>query len=455
MATMKLAPHASGWRLARLTPVTPLERPGKREDVPAATAHAPTSLKAAFIFAIVSLTLLDRFGVRVSETYSINPALFALYGLMAVMLLTRSAQINGVGALIYVGVVTIAGLSFVLNLSLDQRQVTSITSLGLLLVLYVPFAICLRPSVGTTELWRWMMNWYIIFAAVVAVAGIVQFYAQFVFRAPWLFDYTNFIPLAIRSSGIYNTTNHAGSLIKSNGFFLREASGFSWYMALAFVCEWNLKKRKLLMAVLALAIVVSYSGSGLLALGVAMLFPLGQRTLLRVFCCAAVGAIVVVLLGDALNLTYTLGRVGEFDAAATSSSAYCRFILPGQVVAEQIDSDVWTTLFGHGPGTMQKLFDTCETTYGKVLFEYGFLGTIMLVALIIAAVNRSAVAIRVRVVLVVQWLLLGGSLLAPESMLLIFLMSALWPPSVGQGSAPSRGLDARAAKMGAARLGAS
>jgi hypothetical protein len=431
---MRLVSSSASWRLPRSWTVDP-ERRASSAPAGSATAATPRWLKVMFIFALMSLTVLDRFGLRATDTYSINPALIALYGLVAVALMTSSAQFNGVGALGYVGVVTVAGLSFVLNLSLDSHKYTSLTSLGLLLVLYAPFVVSLRPTVGTTALWHWMMKWFIVFCVGVAVFGIVQFYAQFVFHAPWLFDYTNFIPRAIRSSGVYNTTNPVGSLIKSNGFFLREASGFSWYMALALVCEWSLKKRKLVMAVLALAIVVSYSGSGLLALGLAMLFPLGQRTLVRVLAAAALGAIVITLFGDALNLTYTLSRIGEFDPGATSSSAYCRFIMPAKVASEQIDSDVWTALLGHGPGTMQKMFDTCETTYGKVLFEYGLFGAIAFAALILAAVNRAAAPIRIRVVLVVQWLLLGGSLLAPESMLFIVLMSALWPARVAEGTA--------------------
>ena len=451
---MKLAPRSAPWRIPRSWNVDPQQQ--RAEALPGEDAKAaiPGLLKAAFIFALVSMTVLDRFGLRVTDTYSINPSLFALYGLVGMMLLTRSAQINGVGALIYVGVVTAAGLSFMLNLSLDPRQYTTLGSLGLLLLLYAPLAICLRPAVGTTAAWHWMMNWYIAFAAALAVAGIVQFYAQFVFHAAWLFDYTTLIPAPIRGSGTYNTTNHVGSLIKANGFFLREASGFSWIMAFALLCEWSLKKRKLLMATLALALVVSYSGSGLLALGVAMLFPLGQRTVVRVFGCVVVGAIIVLVFGDALNLSYTLGRVGEFDS--THSSAYCRFIQPAKVVAEQIDSDTWTTLLGHGPGTTQKLFSTCETTYAKVLIEYGLLGTTAVVALILAAVNRAAAPIRIRVVLFVQWLLLGGNLLAPESLLVIVILSGLWPPGVALGAAPPlRTPRPRTANLAARRLGKS
>ena len=425
---MKLTSHRPLVALPRPQHATSFEQTVPAEAPASATAAAPAALKVAFMFALVSLTLLERFGVQVTASYSLNPALLALYGLVLVMVATRAAHLNGSGALMYVGVMAVAALSFIVNLSLDSRQYASLSSLGLLLLLYAPFTVALTPAVGTPAFWRWLMKWYIAFAVVLGVAGIVQFYAQFVFRAPWLFDFTPLIPAALRSSGTYNTTNAVGSLIKSNGFFMKEASGFSFYMAFALLCEWSTRRRKLPMAVMAFGIVVSYSGSGLLALGVALLFPLGQRTLVRVSACLVAGALVVMLFGESLNLSYTFGRIGEFES--TSSSAYCRFIAPGKLVAEQIDSDPWTVLVGHGPGTTQKLSTVCETTYGKVLFEYGLFGAIAFTALIVAAVNRSAAPVRVRVALVVQWFLLGGFLLGPEAVLAIYVIAGIWPAGV-------------------------
>jgi hypothetical protein len=425
---MKLESTRSGWRLPPSQPTAAV-----RPFAVTATGTTATALKASVIFALVSMTLLDRFGVRLSDTYSISPGMIALYVLLVAMVLTRSAELNPVGGLAFVGVITVAGLSFVLNVTLDTHQVVSLSSLMLLLVIYLPTVLSLRPGVGNTAMWQWVMKWYVGFAACLAVAGILQFYIQFVFRAPWLFDYTSLIPPAIRGSGLYNTTNPVGSLIKSNGFVLREASGFSAFMALALVCEWSLKRRKFILGLFAWGLVVCYSGSGLLALGVAMLFPLGQRTLVRVAGCVAIGAIVVVMFGDALNLTYTINRVGEFESS--KSSAYCRFIAPGKLVAEQIDSSSWTTWIGHGPGTTQKMSSVCETTYGKVLFEYGLLGALAIGAMVLVAVNRSAIPVRIRIVLLVQWLLLGGNLLAPDMMLLLYLISGMWPRQAAQEAA--------------------
>jgi hypothetical protein len=179
--------------------------------------------------------------------------------------------------------------------------------------------------------------------------------------------------------------------------------------------------------VLAFALVVSYSGSGLLAIGVAMLFPLGSKTLLRLVAAGLVAATIFVLFGDALNLNYTLSRLDEFDLHdATTSSAYCRFIAPGKIAIENIDSAPWTAYLGHGPGTTQKMYDTCETVFGKVVIEYGLLGTLAFAALVIGAINRPAAPIRLRVALLVNWTLLGGQLVAPDCLLTIFLFAAVW-----------------------------
>lgn len=430
---MRFAVAGSAWQASRAWDRTPARAAAAAPAFAPKAADPALPLKCAIVFALLSLTLLDRFGLRLSAAYAVGPTLLALYALVAAMLMTRSARLQGGMALMYVAVVSVSGLSYVVNVSLDPRSYASLGSWMLVLVLYAPLALSLAPAIGSAALWRWTMKGYLFLAVACALAGIVQFYAQFVFHAPWLFDFRPWIPNAIRGPDFYNTTNYVGALVKSNGFFLREASGFSAFMAFALVCEMSLQRRRLVMAVLALGLLVSYSGSGLLALAVAMLFPLGQKTLARLLACGVVGAIVVVLFGEALNLTYTLGRIGEFDS--TSSSAYCRFIAPAKLVAEQIDSDAWTTLLGHGPGTTQKLSTVCETTYGKLLFEYGLLGAIAFTALIVGAIGRSAAPIRLRVVLLLQWFALGGNLLAPEALLLIFFVSAMWPPGVAQSPA--------------------
>lgn len=407
----------------------PVQWPAAMAPDERAALQATRFIQGAIVFAILALTLLDRFGVRVAADYAVPPGMIALYVLLGVMILTGTGMLNTRGALAYVAVACVAGLSYLANASLRPPPAPSITSFLLLFVLYAPFAFSFRPGAVGPQLWRWMLRLYIGFAVFVAIAGIVQFFVQFAFRPDWLFNYMPLIPEPIRASGGWNTVNWADQWIKSNGFFLREPSIFSVAMAFALICELSIDRRKWVLALLAGGLVLTYSGSGLLCLAVAMLFPLDRHCLPRVLACVAVAAAVYFLFGEALNLGYTVDRVGEVNYGKTS--AYCRFVYPNVLILQNLDSSVWASLLGNGPGTMPKLDAFCangvETTYAKAVFEYGLLGALAFIALILGALNRSAAPIRIRVALAVMWLLLGGNLLTSEFLLLIFLFSAMWP----------------------------
>jgi hypothetical protein len=414
--------------------VLPLQWP-QTGDHRARDRHAASTerlLKGAIVLAFLALTIFDRFGLRLTAAYSIPPGIVAMYGLVAAMVFAGAAELNLRGALAYLAVASSAALSFIVNASVEPRPYISITSFLLVMVFYAPFAVSFGSGAAAPKLWHWTANLYIGFAVFIALAGIVQFFAQFVFRPEWLFDYTQLIPAPVRGSGGWNTVNSTGSWVKSNGFFLREPSIFSVAMAFALLCESSLARRKWVMAMLALALLLTYSGSGLLCLAVGMLFPMGRGTVVRVLAFAVLAAATFFLVGDALNLSYTLNRIDEF--ASERSSAYCRFVYPGAVVVQQIDSSPWTSLLGHGPGTMERMGATCadgaQTTYAKVLFEYGLVGTLAFGVLIFGALYWSAAPIRIRVALGVTWLLLGGNLLASEALLFIYILAAMWPESM-------------------------
>jgi hypothetical protein len=414
----------------------PLQWPQRTAPVDRVARRTERLLKAAFIFAMLALSVFDRFGLRLSADYSIPPGMMAMYTLVAAMFLAGAGTLNARGALAYLVLASVAALSFLINANLEPGSYPSLTSFLLLLVLYAPFAVSLRPGAAPPGLWRWMVQLYIGFCLFLAAAGIAQFFVQFAVRPEWLFNYTPLIPDAVRGSGGWNTVNWAEDWIKSNGFFLREASIFSIAMAFGLICELSLARRKWVMAALATALVLTYSGSGLLCLAIAMLFPLGWGSVSRVLACTAAAAAVFFLFGDALNLGYTLDRVGEVDSDKTS--AYCRFIYPNVLILQNLDSNPWASVLGHGPGTMPKFDTICsngvETTYAKALFEYGLAGALAFAALVFSALNRSAAPIRIRVALGVMWLLLGGNLLTSEFLLLIYIFSAIWPEGTARSN---------------------
>jgi hypothetical protein len=425
------ATHSSaGWRTGRTgidgAETGRSEKPASHVPCETSSKALPAVLALAAGFFLLAITVLDRFGVRVSQAFSLSPSMIALYGLVAAMLWTGALRIAPTMAALCAAALTCVGVSLFININYAPWWgVVSISSWSLLVALYLPFMTQMDAQRNTRAMQAWLMQAFLFTITVVAACGVVQYMAQFVLRAPWLIDFTPMIPEPLRASGLANTANVIGRAFKSNGFFMREASGFSFMVALAMVLEWNLRRRIWMLAILAAGQVVSYSGSGLAVLLVAMLVPLGFKTVLRVGVAALVLVVLYMTAGEALQLDYTLGRVGEFGS--DRSSAYCRFVLPAQVVWSRFDVEPWVSLLGHGPGTMQKITGACETTYGKLLFEYGLLGGLAFTALVVAAVRRSWMPAQAKAGLLVYWYLLGGNLLRPEALVLIFALCAMWP----------------------------
>jgi hypothetical protein len=137
---------------------------------------------------------------------------------------------------------------------------------------------------------------------------------------------------------------------------------------------------------------------------------------------------VLWLLGDLLNLTYTLSRITEFGSER--SSAYHRYVGPVRLIASSFDLASASTWLGHGPGTIRHAkaaFDFHDPTWAKLMFEYGMLGTAAVVTLFRAALSRHEVRPEIRATLFVSWLLLGGNLLAPEHVYLCLALVTLLP----------------------------
>jgi hypothetical protein len=137
---------------------------------------------------------------------------------------------------------------------------------------------------------------------------------------------------------------------------------------------------------------------------------------------------VLYVLGDVLNLSFTLGRLAEFGSER--SSAYHRYIGPARLIATSFDPDSATAWFGFGPGTISQAkatFDFHDPTWAKLLFEYGVLGTLGMVSLFARSLWRSDVPSELRATLFLSWLLLGGHLLAPDHDYLCLALVTLLP----------------------------
>lgn len=385
-------------------------------------------MRLAYALLLVSILIFARFGINLGS-YSLDLSAVAMYGLVTLGLLTGALDVSLKRAALYGLCVACAGLSLYVNLLARDVPNTSFGSLSLVLFLYLPFLFVLRPrTLSSNDDIRFCHGLFLNLGFFVACAGVAQFFVQFVYRPSWLFDFSHLIPSPLRGSSHYNTTIPVGSFFKSNGFFLREPSGFGFLVALCFLMEWEGPKRFVRLGLFALALIVSYSGTGILTLLIGALFPLNLRTTLRILGLLGAGTLVFLVAGEVLNLNATLDRVSEFDEQRKNSSGYIRYIAPARLIGDTFFSDLWTPLVGHGPGSISRekqLYEFFDPTWAKLLFEYGVLGALSFLALFIVTLSHPGLSPSVRAVLFFCWLVMGGHLLSPSNNYLVLALAGL------------------------------
>ena len=428
-----------------LHPETGPARPARarqRGPASASVAAAPAPLELAppeaavrygFVALAIALVLTDRFAVSISSL-PLGATLPITYILLLLLLMHRKLAIDPGALLFYVAATTVAVLSYFLNINAFGGSPASVASMALLLVIYLPLVFTLKAETTTAAQWRWMMRVLSNVLLVSAITGIVQFYAQFVIHEPWLFDASLLIPDPIRGQGLYNSAIRLGSFYKSNGFFTREPSGFSYLMAFGLLVELALFKRRWRMAAFVLALALSYSGTGILVLAIGLLLPLRIKTLLTL----GIGGLVVVIgnaaAGDPLDLAFTYARIGEFTTRG--SSAYIRYVAPMQMIDLNIDTTPWSMWVGHGPGMIFRMPGPSEfhdPTWAKLTVEYGMFGFMIFIGLMLYKLAAFPAPLQLRAVLFASWLVTGGQLLAPENVYFMYLVMGLWPRPLQPG----------------------
>jgi hypothetical protein len=380
-----------------------------------------TPVEIAFVVLILSVTVMQRFGLNLGS-YSLNAALVAMFALLVVAGVTHALAVSALRLVLYGICISVALVSTLLN-----ETTSSTTSLALLAVMYLPFVFVLTPSAGLPP--DRARDIFLDVAALCAVAGVAQFYAQFLFHADWLFDFTAHVPAFLRGPSGYNTVIWAGGSLKSNGFFFREPSGFSFVMALALMTECLSHRRLARIAFLGLALLLTYSGTGLLALVIGLVIPMNGRNFARALLVATVAAALFFLLEAPLNLSFTLSRLGEFGSQ--TSSGYIRYIAPGRLIADTVASAPSSLWLGHGPGTIFRQnvgYEFHDPTWAKLIFEYGVVGFVAFLALFLASLGGRTAPLRLRAMLLAGWLIMGGHLLSPEQNFMTLGLLGLLPP---------------------------
>lgn len=310
----------------------------------------------------------------------------------------------------------------------------SLNSMLLLVTLYVAYVFHLpRPDDATAPALRFFLG----LATVLALAGIAQYGLQLAVGQRYAFPIENFVPEAflIKGFNMQAPIAYGETALRVNGIFFAEPSFFSQFMAVAIVVELLTSNRLLRVALFALALLLSYSGTGVILLAICGPLILITRRHWGLLWLILGALLLAVALGNYLDLDKLTGRLGEFGSVR--SSAHARFIAGFHVFEQYLWPDPLKALFGYGAGAfpgyaVRMPFPVAEMTLFKMIFEYGLLGAALYFAFIFYCVFRSTAPAIVRLA-VALCLLLNGPFVPFFHGLALSLL--VWTSQTGEGGA--------------------
>jgi hypothetical protein len=316
---------------------------------------------------------------------------------------------------------------------------TSSSSLLLLCVLYIPFSFRLAKRPHLQPVADYIVKVIVAAASAIALVGIVQIVLVNAARLSSLTNIYFVLPDAIRGAGSYTHFREGGGIVKANGFFLRESADLSFVAAMGIVLEYRSRKRLRVLVLLAAGLLASFSGTGLMILAAGLLLP---RSVSRIptFVALSAGLLLVLLALYSLDspfLNLWFGRLSEFGTRNTS--AYARFQAPMDMLERSFDQGILTTWFGNGAGSLPRDvsvarlgYEVADPTWAKLIYEYGIIGFVLFLAIIILRLYSSSTPVEVCNLFLFGWI--GTSfLLKPGYVLMLWLLTLV--PSVHQQTA--------------------
>jgi hypothetical protein len=218
--------------------------------------------------------------------------------------------------------------------------------------------------------------------------------------------------------------NWGNRFMKPNGLFFLETSFVSQFIAFALIFEFCLFRRLGYIVLLGTALVASFGGTGMLLLALSspvILFYFRLKLLPLALIALPIGGFTAVQLGVLDNVVQ---RSSEFDKAGSSGNM--RFTNQLQVLVDIVDSGPLHALVGRGSGVMPQQLNMLFTPLAKVPYEYGFITSIFWLVFIIYCSFGRGVPFIVSWVMLVQYMLLNGSLLVPICNAYIVVLCSLF-----------------------------
>jgi hypothetical protein len=321
---------------------------------------------------LVAATILSKFTVPPLGAQGIDISLLFLLAALLVGSIGGCIRFEPGRLTLYVTLMGFLGLVQIL-----QPDLFSTPSMLLLAALHLPYIFTV-PRGGDGDR---IIKFFLGIVTVFAWCGIAQYCLQFVVNARFLFPIENFVPesFIVQHYNKQAALAYGSEVYRANGVFLLEPSFFSQVLAVAIVAELCTLARASRLALFGIALLVSYSGTGMLVLAICLpLYVLTRRRwdllLLGLF-----ALVVMISLHEYLHMDRFLSRVGEFGS--TRSSGFARFVGGFFLFDQFLWSDPWRTLFGYGAGAFSSYashahYPVAEMALFKIVFEFGLVGAL-------------------------------------------------------------------------------
>ncbi len=350
--------------------IAPALAPGISADGVASTVRG---LRFALLATpLIGATFLSKFAFPPFGAQGIGISLFLLLAALAVGSIGGCLSVEPRRLTVFVTVIGILGLIQIL-----QPDSFSAASLLLLVAVHLPYVFTVPHSDDRDRIIKFFLGIVTFFA----LCGIAQYSLQFVVNARFLFPIENFVP----DTFIVQHFNHQAAMeygsheYRANGVFLLEPSFFSQVLAVAIVAELCTLARVSRLAVFGLALLVSYSGTGILVLAICLPLCVVARRRWGLLIAGLIALVVMIPLHEYLHADRLISRVAEFGSI--QSSGYSRFVGGFYLFDQFLWHHPWRTLFGYGAGSFTNYatrvhYGAAEMALFKIVFEFGLLGAV-------------------------------------------------------------------------------
>ena len=263
--------------------------------------------------------------------------------------------------------------------------------------------------------------------AVLSLIAIAQFCLQFVLDGEELMRFYGVFPDFLFTDR-FNTVIHlyeGSSLIKSNGLFLLEPSSLSGTAALAILVELSVFGRLSHVFLFVTAMLLAYSGTGLVVLLTFLPFVLHNRGS-RLALMTAMAFVFAIFAMGFVDASVFLSRLDEFTDI--TSSGFMRFVAPVWLLRDYlVGATPLSLLFGNGPGTADAFtggtwYPVISVTWLKLFYEYGIVGSCLFVCFLISCFKRSACPPVLLGAIIFGYSLLGGLLLNTSALAMTIVL---------------------------------